>query len=770
MGQQEIKTTYEKQLVALEDVLQTLREEENVDVLIQTTLNYLKAEFNYRLIWIGFYDRLKHRLLGKGGVTPSGNIKLLKQKFLLNSGELLEQVVLQQRSVAVSDLGEEVRAGEWRRAAQEFGVKGTLLYPLRCKDQCFGVALLGSHLWGITPRASEKAQMSLLFGGLAAALYQSEVNSQHSQHSSSKRPDQSLFQLLEQLQKLGDIEKRLEAVVNTTQEVVTPVRTYLYWYSAGQRNFWQRIANQQKVRGLRNSQNTAPSLAVSEVGDFYLNLAAGKLVTIGAGKSPLKVEVTRRLMQQLQARSLLAVPVLAKGELLGFLGLEGKEARIWEEEEENYARAAAQVVALVAGSEDMEARLQQTQQDANFITEIASALANEAEPKAALKKCADLLLKRFSAISFLVLQKDNVGSRKYTILYQQQPVKGNPLNAPFDALNSADRKLLEESSEAVAIEDWEKDQRLGEWRKSLMPLGVRSLLVCRTGTAKTAALLLICYGTPRTWNQTERQLVGIVSQQIGLLSHSASLGSQLTQMEQLNWYKHRCLETLSHTVTSSVSALQQVDSQSQRQPSSSQPLGDMRSSQILHQLENTLASLSPVLNEEQWQLQTRLIAVNLESLLKRSLRRLQPLYKQRQILAIIHNSANLNVLADRLKLECILFEVLVTSCYHAQPKSRVDIWCNLVEQEASGKGQKKKEELSPLVELLITENEVTNSNTDEFYTKAKAIVSNSSPVQPPSLNFKVCQRILRSWDGDLVFYKLENRRLLSRLILSSDRQ
>ncbi|MCA1992223.1 MAG: GAF domain-containing protein, partial [Coleofasciculus sp. S288] len=167
MNQQHLQPNSENQLVALGRVLQTLREEENADVLIETTLDYLKTELNYRLIWIGLYDRLEHRLCGKGGSTPTGDTTFLNQWFDLNPGDLLEQVVIQQRPVGIPDLRQEPRAGEWRRAAQDFEVQGTLLFPLRCKDRCFGVVLLGSHRWGVSPRTAEKALLSSLLGGLA---------------------------------------------------------------------------------------------------------------------------------------------------------------------------------------------------------------------------------------------------------------------------------------------------------------------------------------------------------------------------------------------------------------------------------------------------------------------------------------------------------------------------------------------------------------------------------------------------------------------------
>jgi hypothetical protein len=46
MGQQNLQPDNEDRLVALGRVLQTLREEENADVLIETTLDYLQASLN----------------------------------------------------------------------------------------------------------------------------------------------------------------------------------------------------------------------------------------------------------------------------------------------------------------------------------------------------------------------------------------------------------------------------------------------------------------------------------------------------------------------------------------------------------------------------------------------------------------------------------------------------------------------------------------------------------------------------------------------------
>jgi GAF domain-containing protein len=520
MGQQHRQPNDENLLVALGRVLQTMREEENADVLIETVLDYLQSEFDYRLIWIGLYDRLDHRLFGKGGFTPDGDTTFLKQRFNLNPGDILEQVVIQQRPVGVSDLRQEVRAGEWRRVAQQYEVQGALLFPLRCKDRCFGVALLGSHLWGVSPRPGEKAQLSLLLGGLAAALYQIEVDWQR---SATKHPDQVMFQMLDQLLKLPSLELRLDSIVNMTQQFVASTRTSIYWYSPERRYFWHRVGNLQSIRRFGERRTGAAGITVAEANDFYQALSGGQLVAIGAGRSPLKANSTGHLLGRLRARSLLAAPIKSDSELLGFLAVEDNEARIWEEAERQYIRATAQIVALVVEREHLETTLQQSSQDSHFAAAMSNAIATATNTNTALKNCAKLLSDRLETERFMVLREAEDG--QFHLLYQQQPPNRRSLTAPLTVLGETDRQRLASVAAPIVIEDWEDDVQLLPWREVLLPLGVHSALLVSlhqtlpgdNTTQTRKGLLIVAHDTPRTWNQTERNLVSVTSQQIALL-------------------------------------------------------------------------------------------------------------------------------------------------------------------------------------------------------------------------------------------------------------
>lgn len=521
----------DKQLVALGRVLQILREEENPDVLIDTTLQYLDAEFDYSLVWIGLYDRLDHRLHGKGGTTPAGSVPLLKQRFLLNPGDLLEQVVIQQRPLAVPDLRQELRAGEWRKVAQTYAVQGTVIFPVRYKDRCFGVTLLGSSLWGASPRSDEKARLSMLLGGLATALYQIEAEWLRQQ---TKRPDQPLLALLTKLRSLTGLAARLEAIVEETHKFVQPTRTSVYWFERERRYFWRRISNRQKATGFSEVNQPASGITAQEVHGFYQALLADQLVAIGEAHSSLKADTTSRLMQQIRARSLLAAPILLQNELLGFLAVEGSAPRIWEAEEKSYLRGAAQIIALIAPLDEMENTIDQIQRDRILTAEIAHSIYGEEDWKATLKLSAEQVCKRLRADRFLVLLY-NSEQGKFDVAYQSHPANRRSIATPLEPLNETDWQVLAKSTDTVGIENLDGDLRLLSWRNRLLELGVRSLILCNVSLGHPLeGLVVIGHDSPRTWSRTEHDLVRVVSQQLGLILHQWQLQMQNAQQQKAN--------------------------------------------------------------------------------------------------------------------------------------------------------------------------------------------------------------------------------------------
>ncbi len=531
MPQQSIPKDTEKQLVSLGRTLQTLREEENLDVLIDTTLNYLETEFEYDLIWIGLYDRREHRLFGKGGSIPSGGDRtVLKQTFSLTPGDLFEQVVIQQKPAGVPDLREERRAGEWRKIAVKFQIQGTIVFPLRYRALCFGVVILGSTLWGTSPRSDEKARLSMIFGELAATLSQVEAN-WHRQLA--KRPDKPLLELLDQLRSLSDFRQRLDAVVAKTHQFISPDRTNIYWFERERRYFWRRTSNLQRTPAQSSANQAASGITVQEIIGFYKALVADQLVSVGEARSSLKADTTSRLMQQIKSRSLLAAPIIYQNELLGFLATEGNEPRIWEEAERNYVRGAAQLIALMTPLEAMEEAVERAKKDQALTSELVRSISSEEDWRHILDHCAHLLCDRLGVERFLVLLYDS-DKNHFEIVCQSQPANRRTLTSPLPIPEPQDWRQLQQAKSVIAIENWEEDEQLKSWRSHFTQVGIRSLLISNTAASQSMeGVLIVAHDVARTWEGTELELVRVVAQQLGLILRQWQLHSQQRQQEQL---------------------------------------------------------------------------------------------------------------------------------------------------------------------------------------------------------------------------------------------
>ncbi|MFN6571146.1 GAF domain-containing protein [Dendronalium sp. ChiSLP03b] len=542
MGQPQKNIAAEQQIHALGQVLQSLREEDDVEVLITTTISYVQEQFDYSLIWIALYDRLKHTLFGKGGIIPDRDTRFLHKRFVLNSGDLLEQVVIEQRPLGLADLQTEVRAAEWLEISKKFNIRGTVFLPIRYKDRCLGVLLLGSERWGYLLPGEAKARLMMVLGELGAVLYQHEMDLQQKQ---TKRPDEPLLQLLDNLRTLNNLDQRLKTVVETTHQFVSPSRTNIYWFERQGRYFWCRMSNQLANMGRdRNNQQPAAGITVQELSEFYYALAVNQIVWIGDARSSLKSHFTGKLLQRLQVRSLLAAPIMWQNDLLGFLAVEGNEPRIWTEADKNFVQGAAGLISLVAPTDGMESTIKQIQDDSYLTSQIVQAIYSNQDLHEALHNCATKVLARLAATRFLLLQY-NPEQNNYQVVYQTQPHNRRPLTYAFDALKDMDRQMLKSTKTAVEVENLNEDLRFLNWRASLLENGVRSLLICNCVQGHApAALLLLAHENYRTWTTLEKELLWVVSQQIGVIVRQWQLHTDTEHQQKILSSIKQCLRIL----------------------------------------------------------------------------------------------------------------------------------------------------------------------------------------------------------------------------------
>ncbi|MBV6627915.1 MAG: ATP-binding protein [Rivularia sp. (in: Bacteria)] len=531
MRQHQKFTAAEQQIFSLGRILQILREEDNAEVLIEKTISYIKEQFDYSLIWIALYDRLNHILFGKGGATPDINYdnSYFQQRVVLSPGDLLEQVVIQQRPMGVADLRMETRAEGWQEIAAKFDIQGTIMLPIRHKDRCLGVLLLGSKRWGYLISSEAKAQLMIVVGELAAALFQLEIDLQNKQ---TKKPDEVLLRLLEKLRTLSTLEQRLESVVSETHKFIAPTRTNVYWFNPQERYFWRRISTQFFNLGkVSNQQKAKTALTVEDLSDFYYAMSANQLVWIGEGRSSLKSYSTKNLLKRLDARSLLIAPILWQKDLLGFLAVEGKEPRIWTEVDKSFVKGAAGLISLVSLTENMETTIEQLEEDAYLKNQIVEGIYNDEDIESVLHNCAVKVLNRLAANRFLLLFFDRELS-EYNFFFQNQLSSRRHLTFSLEELKEVDAKLLERSTQAVSVENLEEDLRFFNWRSSLLEAGLRSILVSNCNPQENNDVILIIGSeNNRSWTTVEKELVKAVAQQVGVIFRQWRLYQQ-TQNQQ----------------------------------------------------------------------------------------------------------------------------------------------------------------------------------------------------------------------------------------------
>jgi GAF domain-containing protein len=534
---------WERQFVNLGRVMQQLREESNVDTLVAAVVDYLRENFDYRLIWIAFYERHHHRLQGKGGVTPMGELKFLKERFALQPGDLLDQVMLQRVPAVVADLRQERRAGEWQKAAQKLEIQGTLVCPIHHQDQPYGVLLLGSHLWNPSPRSDEKARLSVLLGGLAVTLATQE---QAWQQQQVKRPDQPLLELLQKLRSLSTLTLRLQEAIDKTHAFVMPTMTSIYWFEREHQYFWRREVNRQAGIGSRKPADNSAGITVQNAPGLYQMLLKDQLVVVVDAKAMTKNDIGPRVMEQFGADALMVAPIFAQSELQGFLCVEGNEPRLWSEEERLFVQGAAQLLSYAVPQEEMELAVSRLAADQALFAEVARAIYTETDYLNALNHSAEQICQRLRAERLWLLRFDrDLGT--YPLVFQHHAKNRRPLPSVFAELPLVDFQMVEQSREAIAVDSIENDYKFLPWRPSLQDLEVRSLVLCSTALGRSLeGILVVGHESPRAWTASDRAVVQAVAQQLGMVVHQHELQRVTDERQKVTQTVHQGLMAL-HT-------------------------------------------------------------------------------------------------------------------------------------------------------------------------------------------------------------------------------
>ena len=506
----------------LSQVLPAIWEAETLDRSIQEALQAIRAEFGYSLLWMGLYDRFTHQLTTRGVIT-SGPRRFTQTTLALHPGDVLEQVIVQQQPKVVADIREESRAGAWERVAKNFELQGTVILPIQRRSICFGVMILASRRWGVIPGILENSTLLAINNALAEAIHQNALEVQRQQ---TKQPAKPLLSLLSSLGTLPSLDDRLKVVVDETQKFVgTPVS--IYWLEPRGLNFWCRVGKRQgKPDG---------TLPVGEVQNLYQKLCAQEMISLGEAEGSLKASVANRLMQHLNAQSIIVAPIVYQEDLQGFIVTEGASPRIWSEAEKDYVRGVGQLTSLAMPTAEMDAALSQIKSDHLTSAGVTRSIHSDRDWQHVLGLCAEQLAVRLGTNQLLVLSA-NSDRGGFDLCYRT----GQAMPQAFGQgdwlpLESVDEQMLKRAHSPVSIESVERELKFEPWRSHFQSMNARSLLVSNTSPGhKPEGLVLVTDKVERRWNQADRELLQTLSAQIGLILHQWQLQRQTDQQAHLH--------------------------------------------------------------------------------------------------------------------------------------------------------------------------------------------------------------------------------------------
>jgi len=523
-------------LAALVNTTKQLQQQEQLVGLLPPLISYSTDALGMAFVWLAIYNERGKQLIGQGGITPVGEVGLLKQKIPLVPGSLLDQVLMQRKPISLPSLKEEPRLGEWRDAAVRLGIQGAVIYPIVRHRHPLGVLMLGSTTWGETLRGDDLAHMTLLMSVLGAEVERLTATKPSSDPPQASVPvvghDDPIHHLLQEASRANTLGQRIEALLLALHQFCQPQRTSLFWRDLEQPLYRRRSYTLGKPMG-RESQRQPLAITQQELGGCYAALAGGQTVSVSDMQSVVSSTAPLRLMQMLNCRALVATPILMGTEVMGFLTLEKAEPYPWNDNERRLLRVAADLLALAAPVERAEQMLGQTQQAQSLLSDLTQAICDEQDWKRVLQQAGERLAAEFAA-QWVFLLSYNSLSQTFDVLLQHPAPRGRDRHPPLPPLQKMDWQLLETATTAIALEDYTHELRLFSWKDALSKLNIKSLMVATTTPGHSLeAVLLVGRSEPTLWGRSQQTLLQDVARALGLLSHQWQLQTTNSQQEQV---------------------------------------------------------------------------------------------------------------------------------------------------------------------------------------------------------------------------------------------
>ncbi|AFY61228.1 GAF domain-containing protein [Synechococcus sp. PCC 6312] len=269
-----------------------------------------------------------------------------------------------------------------------------------------------------------------------------------------------------------------------------------------------------------------------------------------------------------------------------------------------------------------------------------------------------------------------------------------------------------------------------------------------------SGVVIVADRQDRSWPPAYLEALITLVNHLAYAHRSISLSNVLIEgwqrLEMLNWYKHRRIENLYRDLGGTYQQLYQG-------LTSNPPVALSQLARTGQQFQSQLTSLVPLLQQEAWELKPAMgqqqESLGLSTLLRRSLERIESLVKQKQLWTQVHNPEMLSVTGDIAKIDLVLQELLLCAAQRSQAQGRIDIWCQAID--------------SQWLELSITDDGQIDPRLliDLHHRQHLDWLAPSTLDQPPGRHLRACFGIVEQLGATLDLYKLEDGRVLSRLIL-----
>ncbi|HEY9824519.1 MAG TPA: GAF domain-containing protein [Stenomitos sp.] len=520
MHQPSVRTEYEKRLAAFYQYLHDLQKQDSVAAIGKATLHFLKEWFQFDLIWIAHCQTQSQVLTGIDGVLPNPGRDqgVLHREQPILPGDLFDQVLLTGRSQQIPSLKQEQRVGEWQAIAQRQGIQGTLVLPIRYRQQPLGILLVGTTLWGGHPRSEELTELKMLTETLGAALY--TLRERSGAQPTTHAPHQ-LADVVDKILSNSRLEDRAKVVLEYIHAVIQPSRTCLYAFDS-QEQSCRLLDIYTGSSGKRTTTRSIPivEVALQDIAAFYQYTLQNPLVAVADVQGMISNQYApTRLMGMTRSRAWLSAPIFDQGKLVGVLAAEHQEARLWNDQDKQSIQLMAKLLGQGGQSDPTSMPLglgEQTSLDSLF-----NALRDTDDQSEQWEKTLFYCLEQIGlqfALRWAAIFTYRESDESYYCRAQFVHKKRQSLPSCLPELSDVDAKLLRRMSAPLGIVSIEQDLRLLNWRQPLADRGAQAYLLIKLNPGKAiGSFLLLGSDLQRTWTPNDMEMAESVGKKLGHL-------------------------------------------------------------------------------------------------------------------------------------------------------------------------------------------------------------------------------------------------------------